>query len=116
MLLLKRGGLTRVLPGASGPRLGVGSARTLILAPDRALEEESWRIPYLPRPSSSTARPPVLPSAPSISNTGSLLSLFEWVEPPLLRRHVRVASAGSQWKGGLPGLLPCCPGQRQHKS
>ncbi|KAJ1107368.1 hypothetical protein NDU88_004759 [Pleurodeles waltl] len=105
-----------MLPGASGPRLGVGSARILIPVPVRALEEESWRLPYLPRPSSSVALPFVLLSAPSISTSGSLLSTLEWVEPPLLRHPVRAASAGSQWEGGLPGLLLCCQGQRQHKS
>ncbi|KAJ1117045.1 hypothetical protein NDU88_005245 [Pleurodeles waltl] len=104
MLLLKRGGLTRALPGASGPHLGVGSARILLPAPVRALEEESWRLPCPSRPSSSVA--------PMISTSGSLLSLLERVEPPLLRRPVRAASAESQWEGVLPGLLPCCQGQR----
>ncbi|KAJ1085588.1 hypothetical protein NDU88_005718 [Pleurodeles waltl] len=103
-------------PGASGPRPRIGSARVLIPVPVLALEEESSRFPDLPRSSSSVAHPPVLPSALSIAITGSCLSLFEWVEPPFLWRHVCAASAGSKWRGVLPGLHPVYPEQRQHKT
>ncbi|KAJ1088770.1 hypothetical protein NDU88_001925 [Pleurodeles waltl] len=113
MLLLKRGGLTRVLPGASCPRLGMGSTRVLIPAPVLAVDEESWRFLDLPRSSPSAARPPVLPSALSIATTGSRLSSPEWVKH--LFYGVMFTRLRSQWRGVLPGLLPCCPGQGQHK-
>ncbi|KAJ1188639.1 hypothetical protein NDU88_005398 [Pleurodeles waltl] len=88
-----------MLPGGGGPLLGVGSTRIRIPAPIQGFEDRSWRLPDPPRLSFSAVRPPSLSPVPSLSNTGSLLLLPEYVEPTLLRPQIRTinSSDGSDY-------------------
>ncbi|KAJ1178819.1 hypothetical protein NDU88_004061 [Pleurodeles waltl] len=101
-LLLKRGGFTRVLPGASGLRPWFGTAG--MSAPVRSSPRDSRRLLLLLFRGRSVSVQSSRRSAPPGFSSGS--SSFGMSKPPLLRPILPVNTAGSQWEGWLFGLLP----------